>query len=518
MDGVIRYGFDVDKLNVQIMAGANQESYKYQWFQAGKVDLTAPELSVLDAATADATASGNMTNWALHSYFGRVNLNWQDKYLLEANLRMDASSRFARGSNRWGYFPSFSTGWRLSEEDFMKDGHFLDNLKLRFSWGSLGNNSLGNNRDNDGNYMYQALYASRNYILNDDIQIGFAQTNLSNANLTWETTYVTNIGVDYGLLNSRLNGSVDFFIKNTKGILIDLPAPLVHGTSSIPKQNAAEVRNKGVEIQLGWSDKTGEVEYFITGNISHIKNKVTKFKGEESAINGSNMILEGQPVNIQYVRSVDRLIQTDEDLAIVQSMIEKNPNAFSAYGKPEKGDFLYKDLNKDGLVNDEDRMMAGNGTNPTLLYGLSLGAGWKGIDFSCLFQGVGGLKVHWRDDYFTPSVRHGYQINKEIAQGRWYEGRTDAIYPRLLEYSNNRNIQASDFWIQDKSYLKLKNIQAGYTFPKSFSHKILLEILRVYGSVENAFTVTKYKGLDPEVDGTQYPTLRMITLGINLTF
>jgi TonB-linked SusC/RagA family outer membrane protein len=518
MDVIARYELNVGRLNVQAMAGASQEAYKYQWFQAGKSDLTAPELTVLDAATADATASGNQTNWAMRSFFGRLNLNWDQKYLLEANFRRDGSSRFSSGSNRWGNFPSFSAGWRLSEEEFMKNTGWLNSLKLRASWGALGNNSLGSNRDNDGNYMYQSLYNASNYVLNNAVQIGMAQTALANSALTWETTYVTNFGFDFSILRNKFSGSIDYFIKNTEGILIDLPAPMVHGTASVPRQNAAKVRNRGVELTLNWTDRIGEVGYFVGGNFSYIKNKVTKFKGTESSISGTNMIVEGEPINIQYVMSVDRIVQTDEDLAIVQAMIDRDPAAFNSYRRPELGDFLYRDTDGDGKITDDDRIKVGNGTNPTVAYGVTFGASWKGVDFSCLLQGVAGLKVHWAGNDFRPTVRYGYQINREVADGRWYDGRTDAAYPRLLEYTDTRNTVNSDFWIQNKSYMRVKNIQLGYTFPRSLSQKILLETLRIYGSIDNALTFTKYKGLDPEVSGTNYPTMRQVSVGLNLIF
>jgi len=510
-DAIARYEFKIDRLNVSAMVGASQEQYKSHWFQAGKSVLIAPELTVLDAATEDATVGGNETNWAMHSYFSRLSMNWDEKYLLEVNFRADGSSRFASGSNRWGYFPSFSAGWRISEESFLKSTDWLSSLKLRASWGALGNNSVGN-------YDYMATYASQNYILANTLQVGFAQTALSNPNLTWETTYVTNFGVDFSVLRNRLSGTIDYFIKNTKDILIDLPAPLVHGTASIPKVNAGEVRNQGIELNLNWTDKIGQVNYFVGGNFSHIKNKVTKFKGKESAVNNTNMILEGQPINIQYVMSVDRIVQTEEDLALVQAMVDKDKDIFNTFGRPGLGDFLYKDTNHDGKINNDDRIMVGNGTTPTIAYGMNFGVNWKGIDFSCLLQGVAGLKVHWLGDDFRPLVRHGWQINREIADGRWYEGRTDAKYPRLLESTNTRNTIASDWWIQDKSYLRVKNIQLGYTFPKEWSQKALLEVFRIYGSIDNAFTFTKYKGLDPEVSGTNFPTMRQVSVGVNLTF
>ncbi len=511
-------------LNFQIMVGASQESYVYKWFQGVKMDMIAPGTSVLDAATADPNATGNSTRWAMHSIFSRLNLTWADKYMFEANFRADASSRFASGGYRWGQFPSFSAGWRITEEDFLKDQLlWLNSLKLRASWGALGNNSPGANRDNDYNFGYQTLYGGSNYTLNNIVQIGLAQQDLSNPVLTWETTYVSNIGVDFAFLRSRLSGTVDFFIKNTKGILIDLPAPLVHGTTKIPKQNAAKVRNSGVELNLSWNDKINEkVDYYISGNFSYVKNKVTKFKGNESAIDGTNMIVEGKPINVQYLLSVDRIIQTDADLAVAQAMLDEYPDAFIAYypenETPKKGDFLYKDTNGDGKINDDDRITTGNGTNPTVTYGLSFGATWNGFDFSCLLQGVAGLRVFWGGNDYRPTVRAGYQINKDIADGRWYEGRTDADFPRLLQYSDTRNSMASDWWIQNKAYMRVKNIQLGYTIPKDLLQKIFPGTLRIYGSIDNALTFTSYKGLDPEVDGTKYPPIRQTTIGLNLTF
>ncbi len=364
------------------------------------------------------------------------------------------------------------------------------------------------------------FYQASNYTLGNVVQIGMAQRALSNAGLTWETTYLTNFGVDFGLF-SKLNGSIDAFIKNTEGILIDLPAPLVHGNATVPKSNAAEVRNRGVELNLNWNDRIGEVNYFVGGNVSYVTNEVTKFKGKEPALNGTNMIVEGEPINIQYVLAVDRIVQTEKDLAIVEAMEQKNPDAFAKYKKPELGDFLYKDTNGDGCITDDDKIKVGNGTNPTVTFGFNFGASWKGFDFACILQGATGLKSYWNGQdgaSFWPLVRRGNQINKTIADGRWYPGRTDATYPRLLDYSDGRNAVASDFWVQDKSYLRVKNVQLGYTVPKYLSQKLMIENLRLYVSIDNALTFTGYEGLDPEVSGSKYPTMRLTTFGLNLSF
>jgi len=529
MDAFANYNinFFEDKLNLQAMAGASQEQYAYYWFSASKLDLLDPNLGVINGAIADMSSAGNRVEWAMRSFFGRINLSWDNKYLFEANLRADASSRFLP-NKRWGYFPSFSAGWRIDQESFMKDlsATWLSNLKLRASYGELGNNALYTDQ-NLGNYDYLATYTQSNYILNRALAMGLSQTAIANANLTWETGKVTDVGIDFGFLKNRLNGTIDYFNRKTVDILIDLPAPAVHGNASIPKQNSAIMVNQGVEFSLNWMDKIGDFNYAINGNISWMKNKVTKFKGSDYSLNGANMIQEGLPYNIQYVMLVDRIVQTDADLAYVQQIVDNAPidqatgkqkDPFATIKRPVKGDLLYKDVNGDGLINNDDRVTVGNGSVPNLVYGLTLSAGYKGFDFSALIQGISGIKMLYVDNYFTPNVRWGYQIDKTIAEGRWVEGRTDAKYPRLLEYSDTRNAINSDFWVQNKSFLKIKNIQLGYTIPKALTRKAYIDKFRVYGSLENFFTFTDYIGMDPEITNTVYPTIRQTVVGINLTF
>lgn len=520
MDAVAKYETKFDKLDLNVMVGASQEQYRNEWFQAKKLDLIDMGLGVIDGAVGDASAGGNKSEWAMQSYFGRINLGWESKYLLELNIRRDGSSRFL-SNQRWGYFPSVSAAWRIDQESFMEKfaSTWLSNLKLRASYGSLGNNAVGN-------YDALSVYATTNYILNNALATGLSQTAIANANLTWESTNIADIGLDFGALNNRLTGTVDYFYKKTDGILIDLPAPLVRGNSTIPKQNSAIVVNQGLELSLGWHDQIGDFSYFANGNITWLKNEVTKYKGDQYTISSNGLIKEGLPIKAQYVRIVDRIVQTDEDLALVQSIVDNAPidpatgnkkNPF-AYGRPQLGDLLYKDLNGDGLINDDDRKVVGNGPNPKFTYGLNLGAKYKGIDFSVLLQGVSGVKMYWQDGYYTPTVRWGYLINKEIADGRWYQGRTDATYPRLLDSGNTRNTQVSDFWMQNKSFFKIKNIQMGYTLPKELIAKLDLEKVRFYGSLENFFTFSSYKGMDPEVSGTNYPTMKQASVGINITF
>ncbi|GHV49968.1 SusC/RagA family TonB-linked outer membrane protein [Bacteroidia bacterium] len=512
-----------DRLGFTIMAGASQEQFRREFHQLTRNDLLDPSLWAINGAIGETSSEGNITEWAMSSFFGRINLSWEDKYLLEANLRRDGSSRF-QPDNRWGMFPSFSVGWRISEESFLKETGWLSNLKFRASYGLLGNNALGSDKDLDGNYSSQSTYAQTNYVLNRAVEMGLSQTALANAMLTWEKTSVTNIGVDFAVLKNRLSGSFEWFNKYTTDILIDVPAPRVHGNASLPKQNAAEVSNKGIELSLAWNDRVGTsgFNYNIGFNLTHITNKVEKFRGPDvRSLDGSKMTMEGYAYKTLYLLQVDRLVSTDQDLALVQSMMDNAPAGKTVfpYGRPQKGDFLYKDENGDGLINDEDRVAVGNGTVPDFMYGFTLGASWKGVDFSLLVQGTAGLKDVYQSNLYKSTVRMGYQLNKDVIAGRWYEGRpTEATYPRLLDYSDTRNDRVSDFWVTEKGYLKIRNIQLGYTLPAKWTKVASIEKLRIYGSLENFFTFTKWKGYDPEIDNVTYPTMREALVGINISF
>ena len=519
-DLVARYDTKMFKNNLAIgaMAGLSNELYRSKNFSATRQDLTDLSMDVINGATGESTSSGSSTEWAMRSFFGRLNLNWQEKYLFEFNLRADGSSRFSK-DNRWGYFPSASAAWRIDQEKFMEGvlGGNLSNLKLRLSYGALGNNSVGNSD-------YQTLYTTsgNNYVLGHLMVPGKALAAISNSALTWESTKVFNVGLDFGFFNNHLTGTIDFFNKKTTGILINLPAPGVHGTTALPKQNSAEVTTKGIEFTLGWQDKIGDFSYGANANFAYITNNVDKFKGKDKggmSISGANLIWEGHSINSQYLMRVDRILQTDEDMKIVDEMIAKNPNAFKALGKPQKGDFLYKDIDGDGCITLMDKEIVSDGTNPKFTFGLNLNAAYKGFDVSALLQGQLGIKTFWMNDaYNTPTVRYGYQINKEVADGRWYEGRTDAKYPRLIQYQDTRNTKPSDFYLQDRSFLKIRNIQFGYTVPQNLTQMINVQRVRVYSSLEHIFTFTSIKGFDPEVSGMNYPTMKQCTQWLNISF
>lgn len=528
MDFDASYEKTLDKLNMKLMVGGSQERYLAENLAVTKQGLIDENLTQLNGATGVATATGTLDgDWAMHSYFARLNMAWDSKYLLELNIRRDGSSRFTQ-ANRWGNFPSASIGWRISEEEFMKSlkSTWLNDLKFRASYGALGNNAVGD-------YESISVLSSVLYSFNNAPVNGFYQTRFPNLGLSWESTYVTNLGLDFSLFSNRLSGNLDAYNKLTKNILISLPAPLVNGTISIPPQNSAEVQNRGIELGLNWKDKIGEVGYFVGTNFTFNANKVLKFKGSEYSLSGTSMIKEGLPINTQYVLLVDRIIQTPEDVQWVADRIANAPfdpndpetdptkkrrlNAFP-YGKPELGDFLFKDVNGDGIVDDNDRANVGKGSNPQFFYSFTLGANYKGFDFSAMIDGVGGIKTYFQNDYYNPVLRWSRIINQEIADGRWYPGRTTtATYPRLL-LNDNRNTRSSDFWVQDMSFLKIRNIQLGYSLQSNVLSKLKASKIRFYATLENYFTFTKYKGLDPEVSGMAYPNVKQAVFGMNLTF
>ena len=512
-DLTVSYDFTVSNLETTVMAGMSQEYNKYDTDYFRKYDLIDDSMTSLDGATTVGEITGNYTEWAMRSYFGRINLNWDGKYLLEGNFRADGSSRFSP-EKRWGYFPSVSAAWRITEESFMADSRtWLNQLKIRGSYGSLGNNAMNNF------YMYQSLFSSANAVFNGNIAGGFAQLILANPDLTWERTNMLNFAVDFQMLGGRLFGTLEWYDKHTNGILISLPAPLEHGTSSVPNQNAGKVKNTGFDFDINWSDRIGNVTYNVGFNIGYVRNTVTKFQGDVPSISGVYKIQEGKPINQIYVLDVDRIIRDQADLDYVESLVAANPNYFSTYQRPELGDFLYRDANGDGTLDANDRIEVGHGNFPSLTYGVNMSVIWKDFDFSALFQGVGDYKVYYNNQAFRFVTVMGQSLNKDITDNAWTpENPYNSKYPILRNNSNGKNNVASTAFVHDASYFRCKNMQIGYTLPRDITQKFAVERLKVYLSVDNLFTITKFPGLDPELGPTiGYPTIKQYSIGLDIT-
>ncbi|MDI9552105.1 MAG: TonB-dependent receptor [Bacteroidota bacterium] len=533
-DLVARYNKEIGNLKLNAIAGTSGEFWQYRFNAARKYndeslapgehnDYRLIEWDVMNTSrNFNANIRGNRQEWAMRSYFARLNLNWADKYLFEANFRADGSSKFSP-EHRWGYFPSFSAGWLISEEPFFNKGGLFNFLKLRASWGSLGNNVLGgyDGRWNwSGLYEWQTVFGAANYVLNNGTTIGgMSQNNIANNKITWERTTVTNVGVDFGAFDGRLTGNAEVYDKLTDGILLSLPASLTIGTVGVPKQNAAVVDNRGFEVQMRWNDMIGEdVTYWISANAAYNKNKVIDFATPSV---GTYSIKEGEPINYLYIYEADRILKTPDDIAYRDRIIAANPNMFSSLQKPELGDILYKDMNGDGVLNADDRVKKSNGNQPSWSYGLSLGAEWKGFDLSMIINGVANWKDVLCDVVWRSTPAWGYTLNRTIAQGAWTaENAETATFPRLL-MGDGRNEQLSTFWMYNRSYLRLRNVQLGYTLPETLTRKFFVSRLRFYLSLDNALTITKWPGMDPELAQGRavqnHPINKVTTFGVTIT-
>lgn len=579
LENLLRYNIVVDsKHDIGALLGYNETYYFEYDHEATKKGLFDKDAYVFDAATEMISIKGNASDWGLRSWFGRLNYAYNQRYLLEANFRYDGSSRF-HSDYRWGMFPSFSAGWRLSEEAFMKDVSLVENLKLRASWGKLGNNEVGRFVENTwtpGNYEYQALYGPVGYSFNGLQVTGLRPGNISNQMLMWEATSVKNIGFDAAFLKNRLSLEVDMYEKITDGILTAPDVYLSMGLISAPVKNTAEVKNKGLEITLGWRDKIGEVNYFVSGNFSYNHNRVSKYKGglvEEwrtdpngkeyyysnigDVSTGSNKrVLEGHVMNEHYLLDVyqgsgsynnadgsinihggptDGMIRTAQDMDWLKAMMAEGykfmPNQSVAENKIWYGDYIYADNNGDGIYGSNyDRSFSGSSDMPKYSFGLQMSASWKNFDLSLIWAGQAGFEIYWLENgYNNSNARAGTQIGKMLEKDHYFydfanasdpRNNINASYPRLkLSEADGQNTQASSRWLYDGSYLKLKNLTLGYSVPTNIAKRLHTEQIRMYLSGENLLTITSFPGLDPEMGGnSNYPTLKQAAFGINITF
>ena len=469
--------------------------------------------------------SWNSIPYRLASYFGRVSYNYDERYMAEVTVRRDASSRFG-DNNKWGTFPSASVGWNLKNEAFLKDVPWLSGLKLRASWGINGN-------DNIGNFTY-AVYmnSGNNYVFgsggtsSESITLGSKPSGLANPDVKWEQTAQTDIGVDAAFFGNRLTATVDWYRKNTTGMLLSLPVPGYTGESS-PTGNLGDMVNSGIEIDLGYRDSYGDFNWHVSANATYNKNELT-YLGDDSSyltvsthkIGTLSRGLVGLPFPYYYGYKTDGVFQNPEEVA---AYTNKDGALLQPNATP--GDLRFKDINEDGLINDDDRTYIGKGM-PDWTFGLNLGFEWKGIDFNMLLQGQLGAQA------FNVTRRTDlYYINlpKSILR-RWTGEGTSNKYPKFEFESANGNLQVSDVWVEDASFLRARNVQLGYTLPQKWTKKIFVQRLRIYAQAENLFTLTRYTGCDPEVSGggsygTEagidrgvYPQSRTLSVGVNLTF
>ena len=501
--------------NFSALLGGSQETFRYDRLQGFKRNAPSDDLIELGSySPGGQLADGYAYQWALQSLFGRINYNYKEKYLLEGNFRYDGSSRFPKG-NKWGFFPSASAGWRISQEDFLKSVDWVDNLKARVSWGQVGNQNV--NRSLGGEsmpYPYQDVLNPVLYNIGGSLQQGVTRTDLINRNITWETTTVTDIGLDFSLFKSSLFGSVDWYSKNTTDILRPLQVPDFIGVAG-PTVNLGEMNNTGFEVSLGYENKINDFHYKVQGNFETYKNKVVKYGARE--INGGNGTInqEGLPYNSYFMYVFDGIYQN-------QVEIDNGPTPLV---KPKPGDMKYKDVSgpngvPDGKITTDDRMVVG-GAFPKFNYGLSFNADYKNFDLSFFFQGIQGRKIYVKEWGIAPFRQAGPPPT--FWRNAWDGEGTSNTIPHIFNENYTPNTQVSDWWLQDASYLRLKNFQLGYSFPAKLINRAKIQALRLYVSGDNLLTFSDFfKGSDPERAAASgraaiYPQAKIYSFGVKVT-
>ena len=528
---IIQSNFDITfgKHNVSGVAGMSQEWYEARMFEASRTNLSTefePTLNLGDPSTMSNNAT--YSSWALRSGFGRVSYNYDERYLLEANIRYDLSSRFHK-SVRGGWFPSVSAGWRISEEHFMSFAKsIVDNLKIRGSWGMLGNQYVGSS-----DYPYMSVleaFTSGLSLIGTSASTGYAPSTLANPNLTWEHIKMVNAGVDVALLQNRLTMSFDWFNKDTEGILLKLNYPAQIGPKP-SEQNAGKVNNRGWEFDLNWRDQRGEFYYGIGFNISDVKNKIVDLAGNAPDLSGYQIRMVGYPIDAFYgYKAIGLMTPEDFKISDTQNHNYSLPKVPVILGNDyQPGDIKYEDISgpdgkPDGRITPEyDKVVLGSNI-PRYTYTVRGDLGWKGIDFSFVIQGVGKC-----DGYLEGTARHAFQDMAAYPQKVHLERYNvitnpdpDALYPRLTYNTGFNQNTFSTYWMENASYMRLKNVQIGYTFPEKWMKKARIDNLRVYLSGDNLLTVSDFfYAYDPETPvskGGYYPQVKTVVLGLNITF
>ncbi|SHM59493.1 SusC/RagA family TonB-linked outer membrane protein [Mucilaginibacter sp. OK098] len=510
------YEKKIGKHYFKIFAGTSYEANKDRVIEVIRKNFPTNDLDAINAGSAvpeNTTSTGNIQQYALESAFSRLNYSYNNKYLLEANMRVDGASQFAPG-HRTGYFPSVSGGWRVSQEDFMKSITWISELKLRASWGKLGN--IKNVGDYD---FYDGLNTGTAAILDQSKQDGVWPGKLANPLLSWEKINATNIGLDAGLFNNSLNLQVDVFNRMTNGILVtqtSLPDEAGLTSSNSPSVNLARVQNKGIELSLNYNNHIGDLKFSVGGNLTRIWNKIVSMGlagGLGTSTTGNYYVnMVGQAIGSFYMYKSDGLFTSNAEVA----------QSAKQYTGTQAGDIKYVDENHDGKIDANDRVVVGNDV-PNFTYGLNVNASYKNFDFSVIGQGISGVKVYLEDEA-SQAFFNGAGV-KAYVLDRWTPANpnANAPYPRLLTSQNNsQNLVQSDYWLFNADYFRVKSLTLGYTIPKSSLEKIGVRGLRVYLSSNNPFTIRgdkRLKDFDPEAPSARasYPQLKSYSIGVNLT-
>ena len=506
-ENLLTYNKQFDKHNINVLLGHSVIGSRFYKTTASIQGFPTENIYELKGGTINPGATGESEEYKLQSFFGRVNYSYDDRYLFEFNIRHDGSSRMPK-ANRYATFPSLSAGWVFSNEGFMKDYRNFSLGKLRLSWGKLGNQEIGN-------YAYAAtLGASGNYFFDQgaDKQAGMVQTSVPNENIKWETTRSVNIALDLGFFNNRIQTTFEWFDKKTSDILMQLAMPGIFlGSLSAPYQNVGAVRNRGWEWTVNYSDSRGDWAWNAGFNLTRVKNEILEMGESEEKIDGNISNRIGNPIGAYFGYKAIGIYRTEADLQRTNSkgeVIKQNGVA------PKLGDIMYADLDDNGNITPEDRDIIGN-PFPKYSYSFNLGASWKNFDLSTFWQGVGGI---YRYSWETSTDIRGNLTSRWV--NRYSADNINAPMPAL---GNTMNDSYSSFWLEKSDYLRLKNLEFGYTFRQAELAKVGISSIRVYFAGSNLLTFTPLKNWDPEKSSGDtrndvHPNMRTYSFGLNIQF
>lgn len=517
-----------EKYSVSLLAGYTQQNAYYSNMSGGRRDAPSNDLQVFDAMTGTYTLGGNEAEWALRSYIGRANVAIANKYLFTATIRRDGSSRFG-SENRYGNFPSFAFGWNIDRESFMEKIPAITGLKLRSSWGRLGNQEIGNYSN-----ITTVTTALRYFFGADQIAPASAVVTLGNPSLKWESTEQSNVGVDLALLNNSLTLSADYWVKNTDGILLRTPISTASGIvrDNGAFENAAGLRNSGIELLLGYNKDIRDFNFGISANLSTVNNKVTSLGKGATIINLVENVYQfgtytrtavGEPMSSFYGYVMDGIFQTQAEI-----------DAHATQTGAAPGDVKFRDLNNDGVIDANDRQVIGD-PFPDFNYGISSNLSYKGIDLGFSFQGVQGKQLYNAQRAYLESM-NGEHGQMATVVNRWHGPGTSNTMPRAIRGGANLNSRPSTRYVEDASYLRLQNLQIGYVLSEATLRNIGIKRMRAYFNAQNLFTITDYINYSPDglggsgygnndlnplsigVDTGNYPIPKVFQLGLQVDF
>lgn len=502
-----------EKHRVGLMAGMSAQWNTNDYLNAQKNVFMFDNVHEMDNGEEMYAIGGNETEWALLSYMARVNYSYEDRYLLTATIRRDGSSRFGK-KHRWGTFPSVSVAWRASQEKWFPKNDYINDLKVRAGYGVTGSQA------SVGNYSYLASYNTSVYPfgISSGNQTALVSSTLANPYIHWEEVAQTNIGFDASLFNSRVMFSFDAYLKETRDMLVKASIPITSGfeDTTTTYTNAGKVRNQGIEVSLHTINLTGELGWETNLTATYNKNKIKDLNSDVpyyiNQINNSyvTMLAKDYPINVFYGYVTD---------GIFQNQSEVNTHAVQPGAEP--GDIRFRDLNNDGVINDSDRTVIGN-PNPSWLFSMNNSLSYKGFELSVFLQGIAGNKIYNANNIDNTGMAAAYNQTTDVLK-RWQGEGTSNSMPRAVFGDPNQNTRVSDRFVENGSYLRLKNITLSYTFPKQWLQKAQIENARLSLSCENVATITGYSGFDPEVgingiDQNRYPISRTFSLGLNFNF